>query len=223
MEFLKYKNFEYIKKVPSVEKEKYPAILLLHGAGSRGNDIRELLNNPAFAEESLIKKDDFPFILFAPQCFANSWFDIFEQLQEFAKWIAADPMVDKQRVYLMGASMGGYATWQLAMSIPEVFAAIIPICGGGMYWNVWQLHDVPVWAVHGKDDEVVLPRESEKMVEVMLSQNSNAKLTLLDNVAHDSWNYVYKSEFFFDWLLSHKKSVIRSEETDAFSGSKKFG
>src|SRR3989442_393779 len=39
--------------------------------------------------------------------------------------------VDTNRVYLTGLSMGGYGTWSLALSYPEKFAAIAPICGGG--------------------------------------------------------------------------------------------
>ena len=69
--------------------------------------------------------------------------------------------MDKSRVYVVGASMGGYATWQLAMSRPELFAAIIPICGGGMYWNAGRLIHMGVWVFHGEEDITVLPQESK--------------------------------------------------------------
>ena len=36
--------------------------------------------------------------------------------------IVSRPDIDEKRVYLMGASMGGYGTWQLAMSMPDTFA-----------------------------------------------------------------------------------------------------
>ena len=60
--------------------------------------------------------------------------------------------------------MGGYGTWQLAISMPEAFAAIVPICGGGMYWDAGRLKKVPVWAFHGDSDPTVFPEESVKMV-----------------------------------------------------------
>lgn len=223
MEVLKYNNLSFIKKKPKDKKEKYPAIIFLHGAGTRGNDIAQLKENPFFAEKSFINQEDFSFLVFAPQCFADSWFDIFEQLEDFAKMVAAESNVDSSRVYLIGASMGGYAVWQLAMSLPQYFAAIIPICGGGMYWNTWRLHEVPVWAVHGEKDEVVFPEESIKMVNGIKKQGGNAVLSLLPNVEHNSWNYVYENKKFFDWLLLHKKESTEKLSDASYQNTKKFG
>ena len=53
--------------------------------------------------------------------------------------------VDEDRVYLTGLSMGGYGTWFTAMARPDLFAAIAPICGGGMAYNADVLK-MPVWA-----------------------------------------------------------------------------
>lgn len=41
--------------------------------------------------------------------------------------------VDEDRVYLMGESMGGGGTWNVASRHPDLFAAIAPIFGGGDY------------------------------------------------------------------------------------------
>jgi energy-coupling factor transporter ATP-binding protein EcfA2 len=41
--------------------------------------------------------------------------------------------VDEDRVYLMGESMGGNGTWNVASRHPDLFAAIAPIFGGGDY------------------------------------------------------------------------------------------
>ena len=108
-------------------------------------------------------------------------------------------------INLMGASMGGYTTWQLAMALPELFAAIVPICGGGMYWNAPRLKDVPVWAFHGDSDPVVLPRESEQMVFRVKQCLGNAKLTIYENTEHDAWTPTFNNPEVFKWLLSNKK------------------
>ena len=158
-------NLQYAVRYPNNfnENEKYPVILFLHGAGGRGNDINVVLNNPYF---TLTEKDeDFPFITYAPLCSENTWFDLFAQLKKLVITITKDKNTDIERIYGIGASMGGYATWQIAMSMPECFAAIAPICGGGMYWNAGRLVNVAVWAFHGKKDTTVLPVESEHMVE----------------------------------------------------------
>ena len=102
--------------------------------------------------------------------------------------------------------MGGYTAWQLAMTMPECFAALVPICGGGMYWNAGRLKNVPVWAFHGIEDTTVLPEESIKMVNAVNKRGGSARLTLLCGVAHNSWLNAYGSREVFDWMLSQKRS-----------------
>ena len=101
--------------------------------------------------------------------------------------------------------MGGYATWQMAMSRPELFAAIVPICGGGMYWNAGRLKDVAVRAFHGKQDYVVLVGESEKMVEAVKRAGGDAQLTVYPENGHDAWTDTYQNPAVFAWLLEQKK------------------
>ena len=135
MEFLKYKQFDYVLCHPSDfdSNKKYPLVIYLHGAGGRGRDINVIANHPFFSESEQFLTEA---VSVAPQCYSDSWFNIFEQLQDFLEQIIALDYVDKSRVYLMGASMGGYGTWQMAECRPELFAAIVPICGGGMYWTL---------------------------------------------------------------------------------------
>ena len=135
MEFMNFEDLNYIFIKPKEfdETKQYPVILHLHGAGSRGSDLNLLSDNPFY--HHLNTYESFPFVVFGPQCHLDTWFDLFEQLRRFSQYIAGLNFTDASRIYLMGASMGAYATWQLATSLPEVFAAAVPICGGGMYWN----------------------------------------------------------------------------------------
>ena len=103
--------------------------------------------------------------------------------------------------------MGGYATWQMAMSYPELFAAIIPICGGGMYWNAERLVNMGVWAFHGEKDQVVFKEESEKMVEAIKGSGGNAKLTVYPECLHDAWTKTFQNDGVWKWLLSNNRSI----------------
>ena len=185
------------------ETERHPAILFLHGAGGRGSDLEHLKTNPYF--QITDKAEEFPFLSFAPQCHMDTWFDLFETLIRFAEAIASRPDVDSSRIYVMGASMGGFATWQIAMSRPDLFAAIIRICGGGMYWNAGRLKDMPVWAFHGKLDDTVFVEESEKMVAWMRRYGGDPKLTIYPENGHNAWSDTYGNKEVFRWLLAHKR------------------
>lgn len=198
----------------------YPVILCLHGAGGRGNDISVLLNNPFFRETA--KFSDFPFVMVAPLCSENTWFDLWGQLKALVREIASLPFVDAERIYMMGASMGGYGTWQLAMSMPEYFAAIAPICGGGMYWNAARLINVPVWAFHGNKDVCVFPEESKKMVDAVNACGGCAKLTIYPDNAHDAWSDTYSNPQLYEWFLSHKNSNA-SQLVDTYTDCNLFG
>lgn len=212
----------YIVRYPNRyrEGEKYPVLFLLHGAGGRGSDTTVLRGNPYFQITDAV--EDFPMITVAPLCSENTWFDLFDMLKVLLREIAQADFTDPERIYCMGASMGGYATWQLAMSCPEYFAAIVPICGGGMYWNAARLINVPVWAFHGARDTVVLPEESEKMVNAVNRRKGNARLTVYPENEHNAWSDTYSNPEVFSWMLSHKNENAKAL-VETFVGSKQFG
>lgn len=201
--------------------EAYPTILFLHGAGSRGTDLEVLRGNPYF--QILSQKEEFPFVSIAPQCHENTWFDLIDALKRLVAEAVSYDFVDAERLYLMGASMGGYATWQLAMSVPWRFAAIVPICGGGMYWNAARLAHVPIWAFHGALDQTVLPEESQKMVDAVNRRGGDAKLTIYPNNGHDAWSDTYGDPAVFRWLLQHRSNATSEETEDGYRGSSVYG
>ena len=204
-----------------VEGERRPVLFFLHGAGTRGADLGFLAGNVFFT--SVVKLENFPFIVIAPQCPADStWFDHFPALKSLYAEAATADFADPDRVYLMGLSMGGYGTWQLAMSCPEYTAAAVPICGGGMYWNAGRLKNVPIWAHHGDIDPTVYLTESENMVNAVNRTGGNARLTVYEGVAHPSWLKVYASQEVFDWLLSHKRAGAKVDSSE-YNDRTKFG
>ena len=221
MEEHSYGIVKYLIQYPKgfSESGKYPVLFFFHGAGSRNSDTSKLPTNPFFVITK--KYEDFPFVVVAPVCSENTWFDMWETLKKLIEETIALPYVDKERVYIIGLSMGGYATWQMAMSMPECFAAIVPICGGGMYWNAARLAGVPVWAFHGGQDKLVLPEESIKMVDAVNKNGGNAKLTIYPDNKHDAWSDTYANPEVFAWLLSHRNSSFIGE--DHYNDAEKYG
>ena len=179
-------------------KKKYPLIIHIHGAGGRGKDI-ELLKGAGPVKE-LLKGRKLNAIVVAPQCYSDTWFDIYSQLLEFINFCIGNKNVDKQRVSLSGISMGGYTCYQLLMTMPLTFYRAIICCGGGMYWNGARIK-TPVKAFHGKLDQTVYPEESEKMVKAITSGGTYAQLTIYDDLAHNVWDRVYSNNETYKWLL----------------------
>ena len=87
---LQFEGIKYLIRYPDgyTEGEKYPTILHLHGAGSRGADLN-VIRNGTFCRV-IDGYENFPFVSVMPQCSENTWFDHFDTLKRFAAMIAGE-------------------------------------------------------------------------------------------------------------------------------------
>ena len=181
---------------------RWPLILFLHGAGERGDDLElvKTLGLPAVLDG----QEEFPFIVVAPQCPEGGWWST-DVLNALLEEIIDNYSVGEDRVYATGLSMGGYGTWNLAVEYPRRFAAIAPICGGGISLLAYRLKDVPVWAFHGAKDDAVALSESEKMVDSLRESGGNVRFTVYPEAGHDSWTQTYDNPELYEWFLQHRR------------------
>jgi predicted peptidase len=196
--------------------ERWPLLLFLHGAGERGSNIwRADIHGPS---KYIAAHPDFPFIMVTPLCPSNEVWSgaiLSGLLDETVKKYR----VDTNRIYLTGLSMGGFGVWDLALAMPERFAAVIPIAGGGndlaivlaatgfaSRENVAALKSLAFWAFHGAKDTVVQPDESERMIAALKRLGvAEAKITIYPDATHNSWERTYNNPEIYDWLLQHKR------------------
>ena len=118
--------------------------------------------------------------------------------------VAAEP-IDPGRIYLTGLSMGGYGAWELAARIPERFAAVAPICGGGDEAQAAKLVGLPIWCFHGADDKVVPVERSRSMVAAIKAAGGEPKFSELPGVGHDSWTPAYRDGALLGWLFQQRR------------------
>lgn len=179
-----------------------PLLLFLHGSGERGNDLSLL---KSYGPPGIVEKHkDLPFIIVSPQCAYDDYWKS-DLLNNFLNEVINDHHVDKNRIYLSGVSMGAYGAFDLAMHHPEMFAAIIPICGGGNMDLLYKIKNIPTWIFHGAKDNIVPVTESIHIVEKLRSLGSDVKLTIYPNAAHDSWTETFDNPEIYDWLLEQHK------------------
>jgi predicted peptidase len=119
--------------------------------------------------------------------------------------------VDARRVYVTGLSQGGFGTWNMSLARPDLFAAIVPIAGGGDPAQVSKLALTPVWAFHAEDDQVVPVMYSRTTIEALRRAGGQPVYTELpsgtffDPNEHWSWVYAYRSEAMREWLFRQVK------------------
>ena len=216
-------NYRFLIPLIYDSTKKYPVHLFLHGAGERGNDNESQLihGSNLFLKENNQKK--YPSFVIFPQCPKNDWwgghydtykFDyqvknskalklVINLMDEFI--MRSD--VNKNKIYVSGLSMGGMGTFSILSQRPNMFAAATPICGDGDPKSVKSFaKKVPIWIFHGALDRVVHPNRSLIMAQSIIEENGSPRVTIYENVYHDSWNNAFDEKDFLSWIHSKSKT-----------------
>lgn len=201
---LKKVKYNYILNVPEdydkYPDKKWPVIFYLHGRHASGKNLQSLKRYGLPYYLSKGKKMDF--IVVSPQCpWGKNWAteDWFNPVYDE---VAAKLRVDDSRVYLIGMSMGGFGTWELANRMPDRFAAISPMCGGANVKWVEQLSKIPTWVFHGTADRQIPISRSEVMVKALEKLKAEVIFTRLINQGHDI-SKQFNNDELYSWLLKH--------------------
>lgn len=212
------------------KNNKYPLVLALHSAGRRGTDNKRQLMLIPLTWVSDEFQSKHPCIILAPQCpkktkqVKKQWVmtpfrqGLYKQSEvPISPWLAHAKeifdevlekySVDRSRIYVVGASMGGYATWDFTMRFPELVAGAVPVSGAGDLSMAEKIKDVAVWAFHGTADKTVPTEGSVKMIEAMKKAGAgNAKLTVYEGVGHSlAEQRPLAQEEVIEWLFEQSK------------------
>ena len=203
--------------------KKYPVILFLHGAGEIGNDNSKQLNNlnNMFEYNGDIVSNAF---IICPQ--TSEWWNLDREQHNDYKGTLGSAVhllenimqkysCDSNRVYVMGLSMGGYATWSLLERCGDIFAAGVPICGGGNYYNGAAYKDIPIKIYHGTADTTVSFSQSELMYDAIVNAGGQkVDFIRLQGVGHNAWSYALADRELFYWMFAQNKAADSSGEYD---------
>ncbi|GAB2576007.1 carboxylesterase family protein [Spirosoma areae] len=207
----------------------YPLILFLHGAGERGSDNTKQLTHGAKLFITPENRRNFPGIVLMPQCPANGyWGSVkvgrstspltldFDYSREptpalssalaLFRHVAQTEHVDPKRLYIMGLSMGGMGTFEAVYRNPDLFAAAIPICGGGDTVRYdRRVRKMPFRLFHGDSDDVVGVNNSRAMVRRLNQVKARVEYTEYPGVKHNSWDTAFAEPDLLPWLFDKKR------------------
>jgi hypothetical protein len=193
--------------------KKWPLIIFLHGGSRRGFDLKKLYADGI--PDQIYRGREFPFIIIAPQCPEHIRWSTDNWFENLYKEVIYKYRIDTNRVYLTGFSLGGSGTWYIAARYRDKFAAIAPMSGFTSHMdfidkNINNLIDMPIWAFHGKIDDVVPFEETERIIKKLEGKNKNLRFSAEPEVGH--WNnwLVYPNQELYDWFLKFdKRSKIK--------------
>jgi predicted peptidase len=182
--------------------KEWPLIVFLHGINRRGSDIHLLdqYGLHGIAEQT----QGFSFIVLSPQCPSYSnWPLERDSVLALVEETLSNFRVDSKRIYLTGFSMGGNGAWDLAAYSPGVFAAVVPLSGWYEPDHAPLLKDVPIWAFHGEEDDIVPHHGSANMVDAIQKIGGNIRFTSHAGLKHQIMQETYRNPVLFAWLLQH--------------------
>lgn len=189
--------------------KRYPLVIWLHGSGQSGNDNTSQLGGAPRVWLSEANQGKNACFMLAPQC-PSADIGWKEQVATNLLALIADLTdnlpIDETRLYLTGSSMGGFGTFHIAAKHPQVFAACVPLCGGGDIKNAEVLKTIPFWVFHGDKDDMVPVERSRAIVEAVKKVGGELmNYSELAGEGHGITGSVYPRIDLHDWLFKQVK------------------
>merc|ERR1712151_1462551 len=114
----------------------------------------------------------------APLCPQKAvWPSLTQEVHKVLTQVIEKYDVDPTRLYLSGMSLGAFGCWSLVTAYPNLFAAVVAVCGGYAQprktslrallrsahsppnvapQDAVGLRNVPAWLFHGSEDNIVV-------------------------------------------------------------------
>ena len=222
-------TFAYRMSAPQFPEagRKYPLILFLHGSGECGTDnLKQIKVGLPALMSSLLKQPE-KVIVIAPQCQNGNWWvsklafssdyaapkepsGSMEVALALCRSAVASGLADPNRLYITGLSLGGFGTWDAIQREPALFAAAVPLCGGGDIRRVRPIRKLPIWVFHGREDQNVPVDCSRRMVEALRQAgNHEVQYTEYEKGAHNVWDRAYADPELAAWILRQTREQKR--------------
>ena len=233
-------NYQYFKPVNKDDGKKHPLIIWFHGNGEGGykdyrNNVSQKLANRgavAFAEDKTQKIFGGAYVV-APQA-DDTWYNNYSKgyiksVKAMIDEFVSKNNVDKNRIYVFGASAGGYMSFRMMIEYPNYFAAFSTSAAaldkaatsGGVATttqDLMKIRNKPLWMVHAQNDPTISYENTSKRVYdvlskygAILSSYPNVKIGETEYNGHWSWIYSLrnmpvnnKGEHLFEWMAKQR-------------------
>lgn len=198
--------FKYYVYYPMAVKKNMPVLIYLHGIGERGNN---LANIEKYALPKYMNKFDIPYIVIAPQCHENNFWDY--HLRDVEKILDIEYgkfKFDKNNIFILGSSMGAYGAWNYLIQRPNLFRGIVSVAGGIMLpieSALLPIKDKAILLYHDDNDDIINVNQSitayNKLKDIGAT---NIELKIIKGDNHYLTSHAFKDKYLYEWL--HKNT-----------------
>ena len=193
-------------------KGKVPLLINLHGGGQRWWDNSfqrqlEIANQMGMKRGFDIAELAGKGLIVLDPNTAERWVaDSLDTMLDYVLETFAE--IDEDRVYVMGYSAGGGATWRWINQSPDRFAAAAPcgFTGGSAQDDAKKLAKLPIWTMAGSEDGKNPAGVRKMVVRLKAAGNVNVNHTEFVGADHRAGGKaVFNTAELVDWMLGFSK------------------
>jgi predicted esterase len=119
--------------------------------------------------------------------------------------------IDEDRVYLAGASMGGGGALWMALTHPDLWAAVVavsPSAPPGAEELAPNVLGLPVRLIQGALDPVVHAESAREWRSRLQDDGAKVEYTEYPLVRHNAYDYAYRGASIFNWMARFKRDRL---------------
>ncbi|HVQ41611.1 MAG TPA: prolyl oligopeptidase family serine peptidase [Vicinamibacterales bacterium] len=205
----------------AARRQPLPLVVWLHGASGMGTDnLGQITEGGNDIGSRLWVRPDiqakYPSFVVAPQMPTTQiWgFPASEKLTPYAQLVvdlidslAKEFPIDRQRIYVLGQSMGGIGVWDLISKRPEIFAAAVPVCATANANRVAAAAGVKVWVFHGAKDTGMPVASARAAVAALQAAGGAIKYTEYADAGHEVWTRAFAEPELPAWLFAQRRTT----------------
>lgn len=213
-------TFNYIVYRPSGTRplENLPLIVVMHGSGEVGNDIKKLKRRPPWIQ--LNKGTCLPrAIILMPQLPSGSWGKAASDLKSLIDHVADTYHCDYGRISITGHSLGGSGVFDVLLKYPDYFAAAASLSPCSNFkGKLSPIAHIPIWVLHG-EKESTYGQYSREIRDQIESYGGICRLTSVAGEGHPIQHCWCDVEYgLFDWLASYSTQNIAIYDSEPYFG-----
>lgn len=178
---------------------KRSLVIYLHGSSGRGTDNAKHLNDEhgqAWIVGYLQNRGDVSCYVLMPQLPSGTWDSQCENLKALIDhYVASDSLIDKDRIYICGTSLGGGGTWNMLRKYPKLFKAAMPVAMR-MSGRVSDYKGMKICYVTGKDEG-----NRSQDAKAMEQAGANVKYWYRQDAGHGETCQKSFTKECLDWLF----------------------
>lgn len=208
----KENNIAFAYRIKKSKRDRQPIVIFFHGGGSTGTDnFKQLFEYKSLGIPQKLKNYDCTIIIpqtpiNRPAGKANS-IDYLHSVKQLSELIADEVNADKNRIYILGASFGGFCTWYSAYKFTDYYACAIPLMGQfeECYFDevdYSRLKDLPIWIGHSSDDNIVDIKQDDIIAKELKKCSGNFRYTRYDKYGHGMARKFINKEIWAEWMFN---------------------